>query len=41
MLDSNGKPKSDSVANLFDGFLHEFERWIVKHAGIAAASNAA
>jgi chromate reductase, NAD(P)H dehydrogenase (quinone) len=41
MLDNDGKPKSDSVANLLDGFLHEFERWVVKHAGVAAASSAA
>jgi chromate reductase, NAD(P)H dehydrogenase (quinone) len=41
MLDSDGQPKSDSVANLLDGFLHEFEHWVAKHAWVNAASDAA
>jgi chromate reductase, NAD(P)H dehydrogenase (quinone) len=41
MLDSDGQPASDSVANLLDGFLQEFECWVVKHAGVATASSAA
>jgi chromate reductase, NAD(P)H dehydrogenase (quinone) len=41
LLDSDGQPVSDRVANLFDGFLNGFEHWIDMHARTPTLASAA
>jgi chromate reductase, NAD(P)H dehydrogenase (quinone) len=41
LLGSDGLPTSEKVANLFDGFLGEFESWVVRHAQATGAASVA